>query len=60
MNNERERERVRACVRVCVCVLDREGSRMFASIAVVVVWTAVYLTGYNNCSTGFRERLSPL
>ena len=57
--------RARACVRacvcvcVCVCVLDREGSRMFASTAVVVVWTALYLTGYNNCLTGFRERVSP-
>ena len=41
---------VRACVRVhtnamhaCVCVLDGEGSRVIASIAVVVVWTAMYL-----------------
>ena len=31
------------CV-VCVCVLGREGSWVGASTALVVVWTAMYLT----------------
>ena len=35
------------CV-VCECVLDREGSSVFASTA-LVVWTTVYLTGYSDC-----------
>ena len=47
------------CVCVCVCVLDWEGSRVVASTALVVVWTAVYLIGYTDCLTGFREPLSP-
>ena len=34
-----------ACVHVCVCVLDREGSRVFASRALVVQKRVVYLTG---------------
>ena len=46
------------CVCVCVCVLDWEGSRVVASTALVVVWTAVYLIGYTDCLTGFREPLS--
>ena len=36
------------CVCVCVCVLDGEESRVVASIALVVVWTAMYLTSYND------------
>ena len=51
---------------VCVFVLNREGSCVFASRALVVVWTAVYLTAYSDCLTacsdcltGFREPLSP-
>ena len=51
-----------ACVCVlahaCVCVLDREGRWVFASRALVVVRTAVYLTSYSDHLTGFREPLS--
>ena len=49
----RERERERESV--CVCVLDGQGGRVFASTAVVlvVVWTAMYLTSYMDCLTGF-------
>ena len=38
------------CVRVCVCVcvLDREGSWLVARTALIVVWTAMYLTGYSD------------
>ena len=60
-----ERERVCVCVRerksvcVCVCVLDKEGSWVFASTALAVVWTAVYLTGYSDFLTNFHEPLSP-
>ena len=32
---------------------------MFASTAVVVLWTTVYLTGYSGYLIGFREPLSP-
>ena len=60
------RARVRACVRhvrararVYVCVLGGEGSRVFASTALVVVWTTVYLTGYSDYLISFREPLSP-
>ena len=35
----------RECV---VCVLDREGSRVFARRAQVAVQTAVYLTSYSD------------
>ena len=35
------------CAYVCVCVLDGEGSWVFASTALVVVWRARYLTGYS-------------
>ena len=48
-----------ARVCVCVCVLDGEGSRVVAGAALVVVWTAVYLTSYSVCLTGFQEPLSP-
>ena len=34
------------CVCVCVCVLDGEKSRVVASIALVVVWTAMYITTF--------------
>ena len=67
--SERERECMRLCVCVCVCVcacwyvcvyaLDGEGSWMFASTALEVVWTATYLTGYSDCLTGFHEPLLP-
>ena len=49
-----------ACVCVCVCVrcvLGGEGSWVFASTALVVVWTAMYLTRYSDYLTGFRESL---
>ena len=38
---------VRACARACVrvCVLGEEGSMVFASTALIAVWTATYLTG---------------
>ena len=51
---QRERERDRETEReyVCVCVLGREGSWVFASTALVVVRTSVYMTS-------FREPLSP-
>ena len=53
------------CVRVCgcvhVCVVDKEGSKVVASVTrgavAVVVQTPVYLTGYNDCLTGFHEPL---
>ena len=45
---------------MCVCVPDKEGSWAFDTAVVVVVPTAVYLTGYSDCLTGFREPLSPL
>ena len=39
------------CVCVCVCaracILGREGSWVFAGAALVVAWTAMYLTGYS-------------
>ena len=40
---------------MCVCVLDREGSRMFANRAVAAVQAAVYPTGYSNCLTSLCE-----
>ena len=47
--------RVRACVheRECVCVsaLGEEGSWVFASTALVVAWTAMYLTSYSDYLT---------
>ena len=33
---------------------------MFASTALVAVWTAMYLTSYTGYQTGFREPLSQL
>ena len=41
-----------ACVWTCACVLDREGSWAFASRALVVVWTAMYLTSYSDYLIG--------
>ena len=32
---------------------------MFGSKVLVAVWTAVYLTGYSDCLTGFHDPLSP-
>ena len=46
------------CVFVCVYVLGREWSWVFASTALVVVWTAIYLTSYSDYLTGFHEPLS--
>ena len=43
------------CACVCVCV----GSLVFASTALVVVWTAMCLTSCSDCLTGFHEPLSP-
>ena len=42
---------------VCVCVLGKEGSRMFASRALLVEQTAVYLTGYCDCLPGILKPL---
>ena len=50
---------VRVCVRACMCVLDRDGSWVFASKALEVVWTAVYLTSYSDYLTSYCEPLSP-
>ena len=51
-----------ACVFACmcarVCVLDREGSMVVVSRALVVIQTAMYRTGYGDCLTGFLEPLS--
>ena len=52
---------------VCVCVLlgggggggSSWGREQSSYLAVVVVETAVYLTGYSDCLTGFYEPLSP-
>ena len=59
----RERESVRVCVCMCIrlCILDREGNRVFASRAQAVVQTVVYLTGFtfNDCLAGFCEPLLP-
>ena len=35
--------------------VDLEGSWLLASTALVVVWTAMYLTRYSDYPTGFRE-----
>ena len=47
-------------VLVCVSlyVVDREGSQVFASTALEVVWTAVHLTNDSDYLTGFCEPLS--
>ena len=43
-----------ACVCVCACLFfGRKGSTLFASTVLVVVWMALY-------PTGFRKPLSPL
>ena len=51
------------CVCVCACVpvhvLDTEGSRVVARRALVVVETAVYVTGFSDCQIGFCEPLLP-
>ena len=44
---------------VYVCVPDEEGSRVFASGALGVVQTAMYLAGYSDCPTSCHEPLSP-
>ena len=48
-----------------VCMLDREGrtscvssTAVYIYIYIVVVWTAVHLTGYSDYLTGVREPLS--
>ena len=33
-------------VTICVCILDGGGSKVFASTALVVILTAMYLTSY--------------
>ena len=47
------------CVYIHVCVsvyfLDREGSCVFASTALVVAWVAVYLTSCGDYQTGLSE-----
>ena len=45
------------CASVCVHGLGREGSWVFASTALVVVWMAMYLTRYSEYLTGFHEPL---
>ena len=42
---------------VCLSVyfLDREGSWVFASTALVVAWVAVYLTSCGDYQTGLSE-----
>ena len=47
------------CVCVNVCVFGVKGSCVFASTVLVEVWIAVYLTGYSDYLTGFREPLLP-
>ena len=42
-----------ACVRILG--VDLEGSWVLASTALVVIWTAMYLTRYSDYLTGFRE-----
>ena len=36
------------CVCVCVCDLDGEEGSVFANRVLVVVWAAMYLTGYSD------------
>ena len=43
----------------CVRVLDREGSRVVARTSLAIVQTVIYLTGYSDRLTGFRDPLSP-
>ena len=42
---------------VCVCILGREGCWVFASKALVVVWTVMYLTSYSDYLTSYHEPL---
>ena len=52
--------RVHVCMCVCVCVCSRrDWSRVFAGRALAVVQMAVYLTGYCDYLTSFREPLLP-
>ena len=56
--------RVRVCARVCMCVLDREGSWVFAStglavLLLVLVWMDAYLTSCSDYLTGFCEPFLP-
>ena len=61
-------ESVGACVYMCVCTcvcmhvgaLDGEGSKVLASIALVVVLMAINLTSYSDCLTFFHDPLLPL
>ena len=57
LKTKQKRSTVRGCV--CVSVLGREGNWVFASKALVVVWTTMYLTGYSDWLTGFGGPLSP-
>ena len=43
----------------CVCVLDWAGSWVFASTALLVAWTAMYLTSYSDYLTCFHDPLLP-
>ena len=49
---------VRACVCVSACVLDRDGSKVFASRDLIVAGMTAYLTVYSYYLTGFRQPLS--
>ena len=50
---------------VCVCVggggglVGREGSWVFASITLTVLWRAMYMTGHSDYLTCFHKPLSP-
>ena len=55
--NKCSTERERECV--CVVLIDREGSRVFTSTVLVVVWMAMYLTSYVDYLTSFHEPLLP-
>ena len=61
-NTERMLAACYICI-MCVCVscvfLDGEGSRVFASAALVVTWLTTYLTCYSHRLTSFCEPLSP-
>ena len=39
------------CMHTCVCVLDMEGSWMFAGTALVIAWMALHL----NVCTGLKN-----
>ena len=61
-NTERMLVACYICI-MCMCVscvfLDGEGSRVFASSALVVTWLTTYLTCYSHRLTSFCEPLSP-